>query len=404
VTLFCAGVTYHHVDLEALATLIPHATAIAERLVAAGGAVKGAVPLATCNRFELYIDADSFHGGVNETLQAIAASGDGIDQALLDRFVIYAGQGAVEHLFLVAASLDSMVVGEAEIAGQVRDTLQAAEATLTPSLRRLFQDALTTSKAVTSQTGLGSVGRSLASIGLDLAGADLPPWTEANLLVLGTGRYCAIVVADLTRRGCTTIEVYSATGQADRFAQTHPVRPVTDLAAAIHRADAVIACSGNGPALVTSALLGADRPVIVDLTSGVDIAADTSEVPGLRIIGLNEIGEHVPPERQEALARARDLVDRATAAYLHVERGRMAAPAVTAIRSYVSDIIDREVAAAAKRYPPETAEAIARSLLRVSNALLHTPSVTATELAQAGSLEDFHRALHTVFGIVVRDS
>jgi glutamyl-tRNA reductase len=404
VTLICVGATYHHVDLDTLAALVPHATGIAQRLAASGGAVTGVVALATCNRFEFYVEADSFHGGVNATLQAIADSQADFDRALLDRFVIYAAQGAVEHLFLVAASLDSMVVGEAEIAGQVRDALQGAESTLTPPLRRLFQDALTTSKAVTSQAGLGSVGRSLASVGLDLAAENLPPWSDAQLLVVGTGRYAAIVVADLMRRGCAAIDVYSATGQAERFAETHPVHPVGELAAAIERADGVIACSGHGPALLTRALLAEARPVVVDLTSGVDIAADTAGVLGLRIIGLNEIGEHVPPERQEALARARDIVDRATADYLHVERGRMAVPAVTAIRTYVSDIIDREVEAATKRYSPETADAVARSLLRVSNALLHTPSVAATELAQSGSLEDFHRALHTVFGIVVRDS
>ena len=105
--------------------------------------------------------------------------------------------------------------------------------------------------------------------------------------------------------------------------------------------------------------------------------------------------------RTDAILAARDLVARAVTAYQHVEQGRTAAPAVTAMRAHVMSLIEAEIKLARRRYPDETAEAVARALHRVSGALLHTPSVRAVELARTGGLDDYRRAMHTLFGIEV---
>ncbi|MDQ7991338.1 MAG: glutamyl-tRNA reductase [Propionicimonas sp.] len=403
--LFAAGVSHHEVGAEAVASLARYTDEITERLLAAGTGVRGVVPLATCNRFELYLDVDGFHSAVDHTMAAVIEAVD--DPGVRDAFVVYAGQGVVEHLFEVASGLDSMVVGEVEIVGQVRTALAEAESSVTPPLRRLFQHALTTSKAVVTGTGLGAAGRSLASVGLDLAGVE--DWAAARVVLVGTGNYARVVVADLSRRGCSRIGVFSRSGQAEQFATSHPVGAVAagHLADALHAADLVVCCSGTGEAILTPELFaeasrdpGRTLPV-VDLSGGADVAPGCDDLPGVDLVTLDRIGEVVPLEQSMALIEARETVTRAVAAYLHVEEGRMATPAVTAIRSHVQDIIDREIEQATARYSPETAEAIARSLRRVSNSLLHAPSVRAADLARSGDLDDYRRALKTLFGIVV---
>jgi len=404
VPLFAAGISHHEVAADTLAGLARHTGEIVERLLGGGG-VRGVVPLATCNRFELYLDVEGFHSAVDHTMAAVLAAVD--DPAAADAFVVYAGQGVVEHLFEVACGLDSMVVGEVEIVGQVRTALAQAEGSVTPPLRRLFQHALTTSKAVVTEAGLGAAGRSLASVGLDLAGID--DFAAARVVVVGTGSYARVVVADLVRRGAARIGVYSRSGQAERFAGSHPVRAIAGdgLADALREADLVVCCSGTGGPVLTPDMLqavsrGPDRRLpVIDLSGGADVDPGCESLPMLDVVTLDRIGALVPLEQSIAVLRAQETVGRAVATYLHVEEGRTASPAVTAMRSHVQAIIDREIEQATARHSPETAEAIARSLRRVSNSLLHAPSVRAADLARTGDLDDYRRALKTLFGIVV---
>lgn len=304
-----------------------------------------------------------------------------------------------------------MVVGEAQVVGQVRQALAEADAAkrATPALHRLFQDALATAKTVASTTELGGRGRSIASVGLDLLEAQHSPVAGSQALVLGTGSYAGVVVAELTRRGCTDIAVYSRTGRADSFARTHPVTPVPEpgLLDALARADLVVTCSGASSPTLTDALVKAQRRYaarvlpILDLSTGGELGDGVAELDEADVFTLDEIGRSAPAEHVDTLLAAQDVVNRSVAAYLHVEGGRTAAPAITAMRAYVSAIIAREAEVAARRYPPEVAEAIDRSLRRVSGALLHAPSVRAAELARTGDLEDYTHAMATLFGIVV---
>jgi glutamyl-tRNA reductase len=366
--------------------------------------------LATCNRFELYVDATEFHSAV-EAGRAMIAGLTETDLPEVDpALVVHVGDGAVEHLFLVASGLDSVVVGEREIAGQVRQALAEHDTTTSPGLRRLFQAALTTSKAVASSTMLGASGRSLAGVGLDLLADRFFSLEGRRVLIQGTGAYAGVVLSELLRRGVDQIRVYSSAGRADAFAAGHsPALPVPpeDLRQALAWADAVVCCSGTGSPTLTAdnladARLGRTTPLpVLDLAMAGDVAPEVSLLPHVVVIDLDEVSRHAPVEQADAVAAAIELVRRGVAAFSHVEGGRQADPAVTAIRAYVAAIIEAEIVAAEGRHTPETADAVARSLRRVSNALLHTPSVRAAELARTGDLEDYRSALHTLFGIDV---
>ena len=411
VPITAVGISHHLVPLETLALLTQHTATITAALDDTPS-VAGQIVLATCNRFEIYFDSHTFHGALESVLGAVRSALPDEDAAVVDGFEIYVGEGAVQHLLEVASGLDSMVIGEDEIIGQVREALAKADGRATASLHRLFHAALATGKAVSTETDLGAAGRSIAAVGLQLIEQRHFALAGRHALVIGTGSYARVVTAALQRLDCTDISVYSLSGRAAQFAASHPVQPVPEagLAAAIAGADVVISCSGGESAqrpiisaddlACARAEAGALLPVL-DLSLNGDIDPTAIHHPGIDLIDLEEVGAHAPTEQTATVLAARDLVNRGVDTYLHLEQGRAATPAVTAMRSHVSQFIEREIEAATRRYEPETAAAVAHSLRRVSNALLHTPSLRATELARSGGLADYQHALHTLFGIEI---
>ena len=410
VPVTAVGISHHLVPLEELATLSRVSGDITETLDGSP-ALAGRVVLSTCNRFEVYVVSESFHAGIEAVLGAIRDALGDAGSDLAGRFEVYAGHAAVQHLMEVASGLDSMVVGEDEIIGQVRDAASKAHGHTTSSLQRLFDAALATGKAVSTETDLGAAGRSLAAVGLALVERRHFPLAGRKALVVGTGSYARVVTAALARLGCVDQSVYSPTGRAAQFAATHDVTPVTraEFPAALAVTDLLVTCSGgekSAPVLSAAVLAAARGPEsallpVLDLSLTGNIDAEAAHLLKVDLINLEEIGAHAPAEQAAAVVAARDLVTRGVETYLHLESGRAATPAVIAIRAYVSQFIEREIEAAARRYDADTAAAVARSLRRVANSLLHTPSLKAAELARTGGLADYAHALHTLFGIDV---
>ncbi|MGV1005331.1 MAG: glutamyl-tRNA reductase [Candidatus Nanopelagicales bacterium] len=401
--LIVVGVSHHQGDLSEVAALNPHLPTITARLRGAEE-LHGSIVLATCNRVEFYLDAPAFHPAVELVCEAVAAAAG--DEAA-GQLTVAVDENAVQHCFAVASGLHSMVVGESEVAGQVRAALKDAGDHASAPLQRLFQHALETSKTVANRTELGAAGRSIASVGLDIVAARHGGLADRRVLLIGTGAYARVVCAELGRRGCQQIAVHSTTGRAAQFASTHPVAVAADLPGALQRADLVITASGSGVPVLTSDLLRASRQgarrvlPVVDLSLTTDVDPAAGRLPGIDLIDLEAIGEHAPTEAGSAVLTAHDIVRKAVATFQHLETGRAADPAVVAMRSHVMSIIESEALLAARKYPPEVAAAVERSLRRVSNALLHTPSLRAQELARSGSLDDYRRAMHTLFGIEV---
>ncbi len=407
--LVLVGASHRDVTLDELARLSVGGSTLMSRLVESPH-VAGAVLLSTCNRFEIYLDADRFHDGVDATTGAVADS-SGLDRDfVVDAMRVTVRSSVAQHLFSVASGLESMVVGEDEIAGQVRHALAQAQqaGTVTPMLQRLFQHALTTSKAVSRLTGLGAAGRSVVTVGLDLLEQRHGPVAARRALVLGTGSYARIVTAALHRRGCRDVEVYSSTGRAASFAASHHVTAVgpDDLPTALARADLVAACSGAAEPVVDARLLAEARPgggplLVLDLALSADVAADARDLPGVDVVDLALIHANVPREHSAAVLQAQDVVLDAVASFEHAEDGRGADHLVVAMRLHVREIIDQEVERIRRRVDAATAEEVAHSLDRVAGAILHVPTVRAQQLARSGDVDAYQRAVHTLFGIDV---
>ncbi|MEV6502242.1 glutamyl-tRNA reductase [Streptomyces prunicolor] len=240
--------------------------------VAAEPAAEAAV-LATCNRIELYADVDKFHAGVAELSTLLAQhSGVGLDELTPYLYVHYEDR-AVHHLFSVACGLDSMVVGEGQILGQIKDSLAKAQELHSAGrlLNELFQQALRVGKRAHSETGIDRAGQSLVTFGLQQlsSGTAVEAWAKGKrALVIGAGSMSSLAAATLARAGVAEIVVANRTSdRAERLAQIITESPETDVSARavpmdsvpfeLTRADVAVSCTGATGLVLTAETVAA---------------------------------------------------------------------------------------------------------------------------------------------------
>lgn len=402
--------------LEFVARLGSGPVRITPEVIAGVDGVAGAVVLATCNRFEVYCevapgaDPDVTRKHVLDVISTCS----GVTQGELGRALdCLTGTAMTEHLFSVGAGLDSAVVGEREIAGQLRRSLSSAQEakTATGALVRLFQAASRTARDVGSLTALGEAGRSIVSVALDLALSRLgrQDLTGLTVVVVGTGAYAGSTLALLAARTCPAVSVYSWSGRAEAFASTRGATGLTtgELPDAIGKADVVIGCSGRGPRLGAADFLtfrqGAEHPfAVVDLALSRDFQGDVDEVPGLDLITLEHVLLASPDEQTDVVRQAGELVREAAARFEEDRRARLLDPAIVALRDHMQSVLAGEVARVRNQHGcTATAEAVEFALRRVVRQLLHVPTTRARELAVAGRQEEYTAALETLFGLDV---
>lgn len=396
-------------DLSVLERLSADTHAIGQEIVAGCASVSGAVVLATCNRFELYLDiddaadADAARAAVATT---IAARSDFARQRVEDALAPGTGPGVTRHLFAVASGLESMVVGEREIAGQVRRALTAArrDGTTTSALERLFQAASGVSRAVGSRTGLGAAGRSVVGVALDLVEDGLPDWADVRCLLIGTGSYAGASLAALKARGCDAVQVYSSSGRAEQFAAQRGVEVApADLADGLAGVDLVVACSGASGAVLdvdalvrsrsAEAAVGARPLAVVDLALRHDVDPAVGELPGVRLVSLTTVAEHAPDGHSATIAEARALVAERAETYEHDRRTREWNPPVVAARRRVLEALTDAADGLGERE--------AQALRRQVRSALHGPTVRARETARVGDTAGYAAALADLAAVEV---
>lgn len=412
--LFALVASHRKTDLEFLARLSSGPSRITSAEVAGGPAVSGAVILSTCNRFEIYcevpagLDADA----ARHAVLAVVSACSGIRFAdIASAFACYTGPSVAEHLFAVAAGLDSAVVGEREIAGQIRRALTAAQASgaACGGLIRLFQAASRTAKDVGARTALGEAGRSIVSVALELAAGKSrrAGLSEMSAVVFGTGAYAGSTLALLRARHCPNISIYSSSGRAEAFAATRGATALkpAELPAAIRQADVVIGCSGRGQRNSASFLRqfrqGATGPlVVVDLALGRDFDPDIALLPNVEVITLETVRLAAPQAHLETLRDAAALVQQAARRFEEAQNTRLMDPAIVALRWHAQEVLNAEVdRVRAQHGPTATSEAVEAALRRMLRQLLHLPTSRARELAAAGRHDDYSEALEVLFGL-----
>ena len=391
--------------------------------------------ISTCNRVEVYAEVGRFHGGVAGVCDLLSRY-SGIPAAeLTSSLYVHYEDRAVQHLLAVSSGLESMVVGEDQILGQVRTALKVAgdHGTLGRSLRDLGRLALRTGKRARAETGIDRLGLSLVSVGIDLAAPHLREKQEElvsngpgrlsglHVLVVGAGAMSGLAVATAARAGAAQVTVANRTrAKAERLAAGvgGTVADFADLAAAIAAADLVISCTGAANLVITepvvrAVLSGRDRArplVLLDLAMPRDIDPAVAEVSGpgqaaVSVISMDTLrGSGETAVGADEVAAVRAIVEDEFAAYGSAVRADRVTPTVVALRAKAATVVDAELARLAGRLSEESVsghalEEMAQTVRRVVDKLLHAPTVRVKELASSPDGEEYAAALRVLFDL-----
>jgi len=392
--------------------------------------VAEAFVVSTCNRVEVYADVDRFHAGVTAICELLARHCGVPSHELTQYLYVHYEDRAVSHLLAVAAGLDSMVVGEDQILGQVRSAvkLAAEHGTAGRVLGELGRLALRTGKRARAETAIGRAGFSLLSAAVELAAARLGPLRPGedplagrDVLVVGAGSMSGLATATAARSGAASITVANRTRKhAERLAAsvstvTTTVTGLADLPAAIAAADVVISCTGAAGQVITGDMMsaalaareaeaGRGTLVIMDLAMPRDVEPAVAARPDVVLIGMDQLSEHAGAVRDDDVAAVRTILEAELAAYQSAMDAARVAPTVVALRAKAAGVVDAELARLAGRLSADdlsghALDEIAQTVRRVVDKLLHAPTVRVKELAGSPGGEEYAAALRVLFDL-----
>lgn len=422
-SLLVLSANHHNLSINDVNSVSESAQDVSDTLAYDVG-VNGWVTLSTCNRYELYLDADA------EAASRIAAQLGPVD--------VMHGDDGVRHIYEVASGLDSMVIGEREIVSQVRTSLKSARTNghTTQILEQVFQGALHTSRKVAIETDFSRSGRSLVGTALDMALApactreggapassypgegpaelaqadpsarpavpepDRSDWRGVDVLLVGTGAYAGATVKALKDRGADRVRVWSQSQRAQHFAAEHGigVAPELDLLSP----QVIVLCRGTGSPVISAeqleqAMAKRGPLVLIDLARSRDVEAQAKNIPGVLLIDLETIRYHVPAAAVGDTETAQQIIQDGLLEFGQKQAGRSMDPTIVGVRNLLAGELEREL----EKLPAGgeiSAESASAALRRLSATMAHRYAESARRAAQEGRASEYHAAAELVFG------
>jgi glutamyl-tRNA reductase len=411
--LVCLGLSHRTAPVELrerLSTLGPEAgrcPAVVEHAV-----------LATCYRVELYAYLEEGVEEAREELIGVLAEGHDVERELLvDHLYVHAGEDVARHLCRVAAGLDSLVLGEAEILGQVRDafTKSRTAGTAGAVLALLFRTAITVGRRARAETAIGANPATASSMALALAEGALGDLRDKRTLVVGAGRIGLQTLKAASGRGIAQTAVANRTPErASEAAAPFGARTfgLDTLAEALAWADVVVtATSSETPvvstATVREAMAGREpRPlVVVDLAVPADVERSVAEVEGARLFDVDDLRaglDEAMASRLGEVPSVEAIVEEEVEAFGRRYRELDVEPLVAELRRQAEEIRVRELERTLRDLgdvDPETAARIEHLSRALVKKVLHEPTVRLRERAGAGEAGDVAAAARELFGL-----
>jgi glutamyl-tRNA reductase len=416
VSLLVVGVSHLSAPLSVLESvaLDEQRRLTLEKALHAADHIDEVVVLSTCNRTEVYVEAATFHGALGALTDALSALTGVRRDVLREHLYVHYDDRAVEHAFTVAAGLDSMAVGETQILGQLREALAAAQRRghVGPALNVLLQQSLRVGKRVHADTAIDTVSHSLVEAGLSVAEDMFGSVDGLSTLVIGAGGMGALAATTAARQGALVTVVNRTWDRAERLAARIEgiVRPVEELDKALTEADVIIASTGavgtvvSLPHAVDAQVARAGRPQLyVDLALPHDVAPEVDALTGVRRLGLDALGSVLASTAlSPAVDQARGIVAAEVEQFLAARAGDAVGPTVAALRDHAAGVVSAELARLRRRTPALTDEQRAevdRTVHRIVEKLLHTPTTRVRELAGAGESVSYAAALSDLFDL-----
>ncbi len=376
--------------------------------------VREATVLATCNRIEIYSEVERFHGSVEAVSRLLCELSATDPESVVPHLYVHYDDASVSHLFHVASGLDSMVVGEGQILGQVRDALRIGQesGTLGAALNSLFQQALRVGKRSHAETDIDRAAPSLVSVSLEQAAEFVGPVAGKRALVIGAGSMASLAVATLDRLGAGEIVVANRShANALRLAAQYAGRavPLTEAVDELATADVLISCTGSvgtvlNVAQVATARGGTDSPLaVIDLALPHDVDPMVASLDAVRLIGLATLADDINEgDGAVDVAAVRAIVAEEVKAFLAARRSASVTPTVVALRTMATGVVDTELERLVARLPdldPHIRAEVEHAVRRVADKLLHQPTVRVKELVNEDGAVSYAAALAELFAL-----
>ncbi len=411
--LLSVGASYRTADIGTLERLVISESAIPELLqkLVSQPFVGEAVVLSTCNRVEVYAAVTGFHGGLGDVCNVLSETSGIPATELASHLYVHYDEAAVLHSFRVSAGLESMVVGEAQILGQLRDAYHAATEADTAGrmLHELMQQTLRVGKRAHAETGIDKAGQSVVTAALDVAESHLGQLTGRTALVIGAGAMGALSVATLTRAGVGPLQITNrSAAKADRLAEAYGATavPFAELDEALRAADLVVTATAAAEPVLTRDRLAAAAPLVVlDLAVPRDVAADATGIDGVTVIDIDSLAasrRDLPAAAETAAVE--QIVTSEVEHFLAWLRGADIAPTVAALRTRADDVVTselRKLYARRTEFTEEQRADVSRTLHRVVQQLLHSPTVRVRQLAAEPGGDQYAALLRQLFDLDV---
>ena len=417
-SVLVVGLSHHSAPLELVERTAIPTPDIPKALhqLQQGDHVAEALVLSTCNRVEVYAHVSRFHGGVQDLTDMLCGLSGVPAEVLGDHLYVHYEDRAVQHLFTVAGGLDSMVVGEGQIMGQLRAALTTAQehGSVGRLLWQLLPHALRVGKRVRTETEIGRTGASLVDIGVKVVESALGSLAGRPVLVIGAGAMGALAGATLRAAGAGNIVVANRTAaHAHSLAVSLGGRGVglDELERAIAAADVVVSSTGASGVVVPADLVERavvarkGRPVtFLDLALPRDIDPSVRLLPGVTLTDLDALRQTLEADSDgtEHLDGARRIIAEEVAVFLGWQRAMKVAPTVVALRAKADAVIDVELTRLLQRVPDldvRQQSEVHSAVRRVVEKLLHAPTVRVKELAEAPGGDHYAEALRELFGL-----
>jgi glutamyl-tRNA reductase len=374
--------------------------------------------LQTCYRVELYARLTSGVEDARDELVDALSSAHGVSrELLLDHLYVHSGEDVARHLCRVAAGLDSLVLGEAEILGQVGDAFATGieEGTVGPGLTLLFRTAISAGRRARSETAIGVNPATASSMALSLAEGVLGDLREKRVLVVGAGRIGLQTLKATQGRGVANVAVANRTKEravevAAQFTAT--AHGLSELEDALAAADVAISATSSETPVVSAGVVRAasarrpDRPlVLVDLAVPADVERDAGEVAGVRLFDVDDLRaglDDAMAARLREVPRVEAVVEREVEDFARRYRELEVEPLLSELRKQAESIRARELERALDDLgdvDPAVAERMEHLSRTLVKRLLHDPTVRARARAGAGDADEVAEAVRDLFGI-----
>lgn len=412
------GINYHTSPVTLLEKVMIPVPAMSEalRVLSSHSDIREVIVLSTCNRTEVYAVTERYHAAHTDILEFLCEtsglSADEITPHLYSQF----DDDAVVHLFEVAAGIDSAVLGETEIVGQVREAWDFAmkQGTSRSTLNLLFRYALESGKRARTETGISRSTASFAHAAVEMAAEILGTLSGKRVLVVGAGEMGEGVAGALSRAGTESITVLNRTvARAEALADKIGAR-VSDfesLENELFTADVVLACTGAGGVIIDHELMarvrhGVSTPIlVVDVALPRDVAASVADLPGVTLRDLDNLSDWAQrgiDKRASEVGQVREIIGEEVQRFLLDQTQRQAAPLVAQLREVVESIRIAEIErfeSALSAMTPEQRELVESISHGIINKMLHVPSVRLREAAGTPQGERLSAAVRDLFSL-----